>query len=128
MRKTGCISIQLEYVEQLCRRSGAISELDLLAAVEEKQARVSRAIKQNSSGLFRQPASRQVGKRLTVALSKAFSRLTFGSRPSNLVSLAAYVCAWPIVRCCGSCLRVSSALLDCDRDKVLREALHRLHA
>lgn len=61
------------------RRSGAISELDLLAAVEEKQ----------------------VGKRLTVALSKAFSRLTFGS----------------------SCLRVSSALLDCDRDKVLREAI-----
>ena len=66
----------------------------------------------------RQP---QVGKRLTVALSKAFSRLTFGSRPWNLESLAAHV------RACGpgSCLRVSSALLDCDRDKVLREALCR---
>ncbi|CAE7216221.1 PLC4 [Symbiodinium natans] len=63
----------------ILRRSDAMSELDLLAAVEEKQ----------------------VGARLTAALSKAFSRLTLGS----------------------SCLRVSSALLDCDRDKVLREAI-----
>mmetsp|Transcript_14614 Transcript_14614/g.34675 ORF Transcript_14614/g.34675 Transcript_14614/m.34675 type:complete len:667 (+) Transcript_14614:77-2077(+) len=63
-------------VPHVLRRMGGVSELDLLAPIQEKK----------------------IGKRLTLALSRAASQLS-----------------------CPRCLRVSA--VECDRDKVLREAI-----
>mmetsp|Transcript_12551 Transcript_12551/g.29731 ORF Transcript_12551/g.29731 Transcript_12551/m.29731 type:complete len:682 (+) Transcript_12551:75-2120(+) len=62
----------------LLRRSQAGSRLDLLAPVEE----------------------RKVGKRITLALSRAVNKIS-----------------------CARCLGVSSSLVDCDRDKILKEVI-----